>query len=60
MEGNLATADLIARDLIQYKENPGQNPGQNPGENPGDGTMKKGPFQYCHSIPDSIDQKRLW
>ena len=39
-------------------QNPGENPGKNPGENPGDSTMKKGPFPYCHSIPDSI-QKRL-
>ena len=23
-------------------------------------TMKKSPFHYCNSIPDSIEQKRLW
>ena len=35
------------------------NPDENTGENPGDSTMKKCPILYCHSIPDSIDQKRL-
>jgi len=50
--------------LIQLKKNPAQNPAenpaQNPAQNPAHSTMKEGPFQYCLSHPDSIDQKGLW
>ena len=41
-------------------ENPAKNPAENPAENPAHSTMKEGPFQYCLSHPDSIDQKGLW
>ena len=40
--------------------NPAGNPAENPAENPADSTKKEGPFQYCLSHPDSIDQKGLW
>ena len=43
------------RDSIE--KNPHKNPAKNPAVNPAESTKKEGPFQYCLSHPDSIDQK---
>ena len=40
-------------------QNAAKNPAENPAKNPADSTEKKGPFQYCFSHPDSINQKGL-
>ena len=41
-------------------KNPVKNPAKKPAKNLADSTKKEGPFQYCLSYPDSLDQKGLW